>query len=151
MSLSTTAITAGIAALTVPGVNIYDIKATPENITVRDCPCLFPSPENLVGGGNTDGPATMGVPTARFWMFTKTLRYVYLHAPVGSARSIRDVVPDMCDNLDLIMEAIAELDVTDKDVMGIAVNAFGALGDPAGSQQFWGCTLDIQVREKVNP
>jgi hypothetical protein len=150
MSLSTTAITAGIDALTIAGVTIYDIDDTPEVLTASDCPCLFPSPDNLVGGGNTDGPATMGLPTARYWEFIKTLRYVYLHSPCGSAR-LKDVMPGMCDKVDLIMEAIAELDVSDKDVMGISVSAFGALGDPAGSQQFWGCTLDIQVREKVNP
>jgi len=151
MTLSTLNVTNGIAALTVSGVTIKGLAGIPEQVQVRDCPLFFPHPEEFIqgGAGGDEGMETFGISTARFWLFNRTYRYVYLHAPVGTTRGIFEQYPTMTAKVDLILEAVAEMDVTDVDVRSITVNQFGQLQDPAGSK-FYGCTIDITVREKVN-
>jgi hypothetical protein len=151
MTLSTLNVTNGIAALSVSGVTIKGLSGIPEQVQGRDCPLFFPHPEEFIqgGAGGDEGLETFGVPTGRFWLFNRTFRYVYLHAPVGTTRGIYEQYPAMTAKVDLLMEAIAEMDVTDVDVRNITVSQIGQLQDPAGSK-FYGCTLDITVREKVN-
>lgn len=151
MGLSTSSITAGIAALTVTGVKILDIGAIPEQIQPRtnDIPILYPHPDGFMAGGTAQqASVTFGTPTGRFWFFERTLKYVYLHAAVGSGRGIADHYPAMLSNIDALMTALVDLDVSGVDVMTVNTGAFGVLTDPAG-QQYFGFTLDINVREKV--
>jgi hypothetical protein len=152
MSLSISAITAGIAALSVSGVTIKDMSGIPEQVQGRDCPMFYPHPDSFIqgGAGSGEGLETFGTPTTRMWLFNRAFRYVYLHAPVGSERGLYVHYSAMCAKADAIAEAITALNVTQVDVMAITYSAFGVLQDSAGSS-FYGFTLDIVVREKVNP
>ena len=151
MTLSTSSITAGIAAISINGLSIKDITAIPEQVQPRDCPILFPHPVQFIqgGAGGEEGLETFGTPTSRFWLFNQTYRYLFLYAPVGSTRGMIDIYSGYVSKIDSIMESLTELDVTDVDVRNITVSELGVIEDPAGSK-FYGCTIDIMVREKVN-
>lgn len=152
MSLSSTTIATGIAALSISGVTVKDITGIPEGISDRTLPILFPAPSSWMGGGNGEpstGPATFGTPTTRFWIFNRTYNYVYLHAPVGSGRGLYDHYSSMSSKADAILEAILTLDLSGIDVKNVIISDFGVLEDPA-KKQYYGFTLAIMLREKVN-
>ena len=151
MALNSAAITAGMAALTVTGVTIKDTGTLPAKITVRDTPILIPLLDQFTAGGNDGGNSTFGTPGTRYWEYTRIFRYLYLHAIAGAVRVPADVAGAMLTKQDLLMEAIAELDIASVDVMGITCSAFGVFSDPSESERFYGFALDIQFREKVNP
>jgi len=153
MTLSAATIASGVAGITVTGVTFKDITAIPEQVQPRDCPIMFPQPNGWLSGGNgepNDGPATFGTPTTRYWLFNRKYEYVYLHAPVGSGRGLVDHYSGMAAKLDLIITALLALDMTQVDLMTVDIGAFGTLQDPAGSN-FFGFTLGLTFREKVNP
>jgi hypothetical protein len=153
MSLDAGAIATGIAALTVTGISIKDITAIPEQVQPRDCPILFPSPNGWMAGGNgepSNGPATFGSPTGRMWVFNRVLNYVYLHSSIGAGRGLIDNIPGMSDNVDAIITKLLELDLAQVDIQNISIGAFGELNDPGGNS-FFGTTIAVTVREKVNP
>jgi hypothetical protein len=151
VTLSTANIAAGIAAISISGLTIKNITAIPEQVQPRDCPIIFPHPVQYIqgGAGGEEGQETFGTPTTRFWLFNRTFRYLMLYTPVGSTRGMVDIYGGFSAKIDAFMEAVAELDVTDVDVRNITVSELGVIEDPAGSK-FYGCTIDIMVREKVN-
>jgi len=152
MSFSSTAIATGIAALSISGVTVKDITAIPENVKERDCPILFPSPDSWMGGANgepSEGPTTFGTTTSRLWTFNRVYRYVYLHAPVGAGRGIKDFYSAMATKADAIITAITTLDISDVDVKNVAIGDFGVITDPVGSS-FFGFMVDITLRERLN-
>ena len=152
MSLSTATIATGIAALSVSGVTIKDVTAIPESVASRDCPILFPSPDGFVLGGNGEpetGSTTFGTPTTRMWTFTRSYRYVYLHEQAGATRGLKDVIGAMATKVDLICEAIAEMDLTDVDVMMVGVSDMGVIEAP-NAAAFFGAIFEITLRERMN-
>lgn len=153
MSFSSTAIATAISQLSITGVTVKDLTAIPDNVENRMCPILFPSPDGWQAGGNGEpgeGPTSFGTPTTRLWTFNRTLKYIYLHAPVGSSRNmVMDMISPMSTKADAILTAITTLNVTDVDVKSVAVGEFGVLTDPAG-HSFFGFTLDITFRERLN-
>lgn len=152
MSLGNGTIATGIAALSVPGVSIKDITGIPEQVQPRDCPIMFPSPAGWLTGGNgepSDGPATFGNPSTRYWIFNRTFEYIYLHSSAGVGRGLIDNIPAMATNADAIMQAVTALDLPQIDVQNISISQFGVLTDPAGNN-FYGFHLSLQLREKVN-
>src|SRR5574343_186445 len=145
MSLSTATIATGIAALTVSGVTIKDVDEIPETVNSRDCPILFPSPDGFVLGGNGEpetGSTTFGTPTTRLWTFNRTYRYVYLHEQAGATRGLKDVIGAMATKVDVIIEAVAEMDLTDVDVMRVNVSDLGVLDAPY-AKAFFGSMFEI--------
>lgn len=152
MTLSAATNATAIAALTVSGVTIKDVTAIPEKVNARDCPILFPSPDNWLGGANlepADGPTTFGTASTRYWLINRAYRYIYLHEAVGSTRGLKDVIYAMAAKVDLIIEALCELDVSGVDVQSVVVGDFGVLEDPAGNG-FFGCTVTVTLRERIN-
>ena len=152
-TLDTRAIASGIAALTMTGITVKDLSGIPEQVQPRDCPILFPSADGWVAGGNgepSSGPATFGNPSGRMWIFNRVLNYVYLHSPIGSGRGLVDNIPGLADSADIISEAVTLLDLDQVDVQNIAIGAFGQIDDPAGGH-FFGFTVAVTVREKLNP
>lgn len=154
MALDAGAIAAGIAALSIAGVKkIADISEIPEQIQPRDCPMLFPSPNNWVSGSNGEpstGPATFGSPSARMWVFDRIFNYTYAHAPAGSERGLYKVIPALSDQADAIQMALTALDIPGVDVMNISVGQFVQITDPVGGT-FYGFTIALTMRERVNP
>jgi len=153
MSLSASAISAGIAAMTVSGVTIKDIDEIPEAVMVRDCPILFPSFDTWMGGANgepTEGPTTFGTASTRYWIFNRTYRYIFLYKPLGSERRLRDHFAGMVEKADAIIEALCELDIDGVDVQNVVLGEFGVITDPSANN-FYGFTLAITFRERINP
>lgn len=152
MTLSTANVAAGIAAISLSGVTIKNITSVPEQVQPRDCPIIFPHPVQYIqgGAGFEEGLETFGTPTTRFWLFNRTYRYIFLYTPVGSTRGLVDIYAGFSAKIDAFMEKLTALDISDVDVKNIMVSELGVLEDPAGSK-FYGCTIDIMVREKVNP
>ena len=156
MALNSLAIATGIAALgpiTASGtINILDITAEPQQVQPRDCPVMFPMPNGWMGGGNnepSDGPETFGTPTTRSWVFNRSYKYVYLHAPAGAGRGLLDNNPGMSQNADAIISALVQLDLTNIDVKNVGIGQFGVLQDPAGSK-FYGYLVTVMLRERIN-
>lgn len=152
MALSSATIATAIAALSVSGVTIKDLSAQPTNITVRDCPVMFPKPNEWKDGGNgepADGPATFGTPTTRYWVFNRTYRYTFAYAPADSGRNLQDYNPGMSAKEDLILTALTTLDVSGADVMNVSTSGFGIVEDGTGNS-FHGMEIAVTMREKVN-
>jgi hypothetical protein len=152
MSLSASTISAGIAAMTVSGVTIKDIDEIPEAVMVRDCPVLFPSFDTWMGGANgepAEGPTTFGTASTRYWIFNRIYRYIFLYAPVGSGRGLRDHFAGMVEKADAVIEALCELDIDGVDVQNVTLGEFGVITDPSANN-FYGFTLAITFRERIN-
>lgn len=153
MSLSSATIATAIAALSVSGVTIKNITNTPQQVSARDCPILYPPMNAWKRGGSaqesSNGPATFGTPTTRYWVFNRTYRYIYLHAPVGSGRGLDDHTLAMSDNEDAISTALTALDIPTVDIIGVTVGEFGQIQEPAGAM-FYGFTFDVKMRERLN-
>ena len=153
MSLGSKAIATGIAALSVSGVTIKDITAIPQQVQARDCPIMFPHPQSWLqggnGGGQAEGPETFGTPTTRYWEFSRTYQYVFLQATVGSERGIYVHYSNASANIDAIQTAILALNLSNVDVMNVNCSSFGVIEDPVAGK-FYGCFIDIKLRERVN-
>ena len=147
MSLSTSSITAGIAALSVSGVTIKDMSGIPEQGFARSCPLMYPEPLSMVAQYD-DSPQTFTV-AGGYWPVTRTIRYTYLHAQAGTERGIYAHFAGMTAKADLLVEALATLNVTGVDVLRVEVVNFGTVTDPAGGQ-FFGFQVDVTVRERIN-
>jgi hypothetical protein len=151
MTLSSSTIATGIAALSISGVTVKNVTAIPEFVNNDSLPILFPNPEGWILGGNSiPGPLTMGPVSSRYWEFDRTFDYVFLYAPAGGNLGMLDKIAGMAGKLDLIMTALTTLDLADVDVMSVNCTAFGALGDP-NKTQFYGCHVQITLREVLNP
>lgn len=153
MALSSTTIATAIAALSVSGVTIKDITSVPDSITVRDCPILYPSPAQWMAGGTAEpgtGSTTFGTPSTRSWTFNRTYKYVYLHAPAGSGRSIAEHYSGLTSKADSIFEALVTLDVSGVDVMAVTMGEYGVLNDPSETNKYFGFLVDITLRERIN-
>ena len=68
----------------------------------------------------------------------------------GEGRTIAEHYTAMSAKEDLILTALVALDVADVDVMQIQTAEYGIKQDPAGAE-FFGLTVTITLREKVNP
>lgn len=153
MSLSAKNIASAISGLTIGSIKVKDIDEIPEQVQPRDTPILFPNPDGWLEGGNAepaDGPATFGPAANRLWIFSRTLNYVYLHAPVGSNRGLFAQIPSLSDAADAITEALLGLDISQVDVQSVRVSGFSVLTAPDGANYF-GFSLALTCREKVNP
>lgn len=154
MALNSTGIASAVAALSVTGVTIKDIDEIPDAVDIRNLPIMYPSPSEWMRGASAEpstGSTTFGTPSARMWTFNRIFRYVYLHAPAGTGRGIAEHYSAMTAKVDAILEAFTLLDISDIDVMTIEIGTYGKIGDPAESQSFYGCLIDLQMRERVNP
>jgi hypothetical protein len=153
MALDGLAITAAIAALNIAGMTTKDVADIPDQVQVRDCPIFFPQPNGLLDGSNSEpsnGPATFGTPSTRFWIFSNTFTYVYLHAAAGTSRSISDHNPGMMQAADAIRTALVTIDLPYVDVQSIRTDRFGVIKDPS-DKSFLGFLVSITFRERINP
>jgi hypothetical protein len=150
MALNSAGITAAIAALNISGVTIKDVTAIPQQVTNRDCPILFPFPNDWISGGKAAADeTTFGTPSTRLWHVHRTFTYLYLHSAVGAGRELSDYYSGAVTKLENITSAITTLDVSGVDVETIAHTGIGVLQDAAGNK-FTGCQFDITLQERIN-
>jgi hypothetical protein len=149
MALNTQTIATAIAGISLSGLTILDLNEIPVVVAGRQCPILYPAPDGFIGGMALTRNSFGG--SDAYWSCTKTIRYIYLQAPIGAMRSLSfSNHTEMISNLDALIELVVELDVsTAFDIVGVGTGAFGAIPDPAGNL-FHGFELSISVREKIN-
>ena len=149
MALNTAAITQAVAKLPISNVDIRDIDRIPDEVTVRNCPVMFPAPGEIASGYD-NSPATFGGASAAYWAVTRTMTWLYLHSPVGEGRATFSHFADLMKTADAIIENFMELDIDGVDILKVSIeNATKPLEVLAGDQ-FWGFSVTVLVREKVN-
>jgi hypothetical protein len=146
--LNAAGIAAGIAALSVTGVTFKDIDSFSDADYSRNIPSFMPNPGEWLSGSSSS-LQTFGRPSERFWLVERTFNYVYLHEAVGAVRATADIMTGMANNMDLIWEALLELDVTDVDIVNVVWSKPVTVTDPSDNH-FYGLTCEITVKEKVN-
>ena len=149
MALDTTAITLAVSSLSVSGVDIRDIDRIPDEVTVRDCPIMFPQPGEIIVGYE-DEPATFGGATGAYWPVTRTINFLYLHAPIGEGRSAFSHYSGLASKSDEMAEKFMELSITGVDVQSVKIDGFSKPIEGPGANLFHGFTVSMTVREKVN-
>ena len=150
MALNIVNIPNEIAKMSISGVTIKDIDQIPEFVTGRNCPILFPRPDNFLTGISFT-PDSYGTGTTRKWSVRYVLNYVYLHAPVGSMRGLANIYSGFYTKIGLILDAViayqtvAEaIDIAPQGVFNIEV-----IEDGKGNQ-FYGTFISLNVLEYVN-
>lgn len=153
MSLSATAICTAIAGLTVSGLaEIYTFDDAPVDMTRAKLPCIAPDLDNWSNTNEVEeaGGNTFGLSTARFWVATRPLGYILYIAAAGSNRNNPyQFAKTASDIKDALIESLLELDAANVDVVGVSGGAQAIIGDLSGNN-FHGCRLAVNVREKVN-
>ena len=150
MALNIANIPNEIAKMSVSGVTIKDIDQIPEFVTGRNCPILFPRPEEFLTG-ITFTPDSYGVGSSRKWSVRYTLNYIYLHAPVGSMRGLANVYSGFYTKIGLILDAIIAYQTVTEAIDIAPQNAFNitVIEDGKGNQ-FYGAFMAFNVLEYVN-
>ena len=143
-SVNVATIATSIAAYSISGVSVKDISEIPESVTDRQCPIMFPDPDNFVTGLSISRES-MGADTTAKKNVNYTLNYVFLYTPVGTTRKLIKAIDGLVDCAVAILNAFADdsapsgaIDVTP------TLGAFGALQGPDGSD-FFGCKVAINV------
>lgn len=138
-----------IAALSVTGLTIKTLSGIPDSVEARDCPILFPSPENLITGLNVErvsyGSATQGRKDVNY-----TLTYKFIFARVGTGRGLYDVFPDMIAMIDLLFSTMVDSDDLSGTVEFIpSGNIVPTIITAPNGQSFHGCDLTFSILEFV--
>lgn len=152
MSLSAVTIADSIAGLTIDdttngNINIRDLDQIPESIHARDCPILFPNPNQFVSDITTERQAQASGITG-IWNVTYDLNYAYMHAPIGATRGLFDVYKGMVANVMNIVDSILVNDALTGaiDIQTANISTFGVATGP-GDNQFHGCEISFSVLE----
>ena len=150
MSLQIVTVADSISKLSVTGVTIKDLDGIPEEVSVRDCPVLFPNPDGFITNARvirrSAGSATDASKDVYY-----TLNYIFLYSPVGQGRGLFQVFPQLVTKAAAIMDTIISND-TITGLVDITPRINGEIGvveDTAGSK-FFGCMFAFDVVEFVN-
>jgi len=149
MALDTKAITLAVSNLSVSGVDIRDIDRIPDEVTVRQCPIMFPQPGEI-SVGYEDEPATFGGATGTYWPVTRTINFLYLHAPIGEGRGAFSHYSGLADKADAMIGKFMELNITGVDILSVKIDGFSKPIEGPSGNMFFGFTVSMTVREKVN-
>lgn len=147
-SLQITDVTAAIADVVIPELDIYDFKDIPEQVDARARAQLFPDPELFI----TDlvvSNVTTGYNVARKNMDYK-LNYVLAYKPIEAGRRINEYVPGMIEMIQTIVETLTTTDFSSAGAMrfDISVPFMGRVFDPAGNG-YLGARIIIDVLELI--
>lgn len=152
MAPNTAALATAISNLVVTGVTFKDISGIPAMVKDTDCPIFFPHPEEWFTSMQTD-PQIQMIGIAGQFDVTRTLRYIYLHKVSTAANTMASNYASMAANVDLIYNAIGNMNNGAASVVSISVSRFGEIQAPQSGQLrnvFFGCFFDINFMEIVN-
>jgi hypothetical protein len=152
MALSASAVSAGIAALSISGMkSIRDTDNVPDEVDTRSCPIMFPDPEMWLdaGEGAPEEETTFGTPSTRFWIVHRTYQYIWLYREAGDGRGLKSHYTGGSLMLDAIVTAAVALDVSGVDIQGVSHTRLGLITDPSG-KNFIGSFITIRCRERIN-
>jgi hypothetical protein len=149
MALSATTIDTALMALTITGVTCKSLANIPPTVAERDCPIIFPDPENWAGDMSLGiGLETFGVSTG-YWECTRTLNYLFLYQKVGADRTAFKPLVAMSDKRDAMVEQFCEINISGVDVLGVTSTPLTVLVGPDGTS-FHGFRIGVVVRERMN-
>ena len=152
MTLAATTVSAGIAALSISGMkSIKDVDGIPDEVSTRECPIMFPDPNNWLdaGEGAPEEETTFGTPSTRYWVVHRGYNYIWAYREAGDGRGLKSHYSAGSTMLDAITTAIVALDVSGVDVQGVSHSRFGVITDPSG-KSFYGAFITVRVRERIN-
>lgn len=149
MALHISEILDAIAALTVTGLTIKDADQIPVEMTQRDCPVMFPRPDDFITDFRSErqsfGPAASAARDV-----TYTLNFILAYEPVGKGRGIFEPYKNM---LILAYKVIDAIHADDDLSYGLDVTArigsVGVVSSPGGAQ-YHGCVISLDILELVN-
>jgi len=157
MTLSAATVTAAIAGLSIAGVVVRDTTDLPKSFTKRDCPVLFPHPDEWMQGTRSEpGEGAQYVGQAGVFDAVRSLRYIFLHSPAIAANPMEKIFPAMAARADAIFSAIESLNTQAGllTVRSVSYSQFGEIAaPPAGATTrnfFYGCFFDIEILEMAN-
>jgi hypothetical protein len=147
MAISAATVANSIAGLSVSGVAIKDVDELQDEFESRDCPVIFPVPENFLSAFDVERMA-MSSGTANVWNVSYTMTYRLLYDEVGMGRGMFDVYDGMIDKAMLFVDKIlvsdsltGAVDIELEDVFNI-----GPVSDPSG-KVFHGCDISLRILE----
>lgn len=150
MALVTSAIATEVAALSVTGLTIKDTTSIPQQVQPRDCPLLFPDPDQFVGASSV-ARRTFGGPAGAYWEEVLPLTWRYFHTETGAGRGIKDFFQAMLAKRDAIVTALMEGAYTTSgaDIRGIGITQFGQVTDPSDAK-FFGFLITVTFWQQVH-
>ena len=152
MALAATTVSAAIASLSVTGMkSIRDVDAVPEEVDTRNCPIMFPDPNNWLaaGSGAPIDETTFGTAGTRYWVVHRSYNYVWLYKECGDGRKLSSHYSAASTMLDALVTALVALDVSGVDVESVTHGPLGVVTDAVGTQ-FWGSMISVACRERIN-
>ena len=144
MGLEAAAVAAAIAALSVSGVKtIRDLDEVKTALAGRDCPLVYPEPEEFM---TIEDAKQITLGPGALWMYTYTLKYRFLQAPVGKERDLSQTLPSKVDNYLNFIHAVAAnaTALGAKYVAPAGTPNWGVWEDPSG-QQFQAADILLRV------
>lgn len=148
MTIAIATVADSISKLSVSGVTIKDLDELPDEVKGRDCPILIPAPD-FIPLDSIERQST-GTGTGKYMDYRYTLKWRYLHRPVGTERNLGVVYPAIIAKVMLIVDEIVENDdlsgAVDANYGGIT--ALGVVTDPS-ENQFWGADFQIEILEFI--
>lgn len=147
---NTAALATSISQLSVSGVTFKDVDEIPRIVKASDCPIFFPDPAEWFQSMRTSADLDF-VGQAGQENVTRTLRYIYLHAPSIAKNTITAQYAAMAARVDSIYSAIADMNNGAAMVTSIEITRFGELeAPPMGANVrnvFFGCFFNINFLE----
>lgn len=146
MALSAEAVAEAIADLSVDGITIRDLDKTPQAITDRDCPMVYPAPDKFLVLESAQ-QLTLG-PNA-LWQYTYLLKYRYVRGPVGQERGLAKTTLGRVVDYQNFITAVcanAQLIGPNMHIAPASTPDWGVLGDPS-EQQFQAADLEFRVTD----
>jgi hypothetical protein len=134
-------------SVSVPALTIKSLFEIPQEVFARDCPILFPSPQNWLGQSSSTPQQFDNVVAGRL-TFEHTLTYILAYAQEGEGRGLSDHYAGMAALIQLLVPKLSRLDLTAMSIRRVAVTAFGQITDPAG-KGFYGCGITVTALEFI--
>lgn len=136
-----------ISKLSIAGVNVFDIDQIPAK-AMGNLPALFPAPDGFISDISFSRVTKGSNGTAKM-DFSYTLKYRFLHSPVGSGGGLVSTYADLIAKLALILVTIFTNDSIPGalDMQLQNVSDISPMLDPAGSAEYHGVDIMLRVEE----
>lgn len=146
--LSITTITNDIASLNMTGIDTRNLNNIPDKVHSRDCPILFPDPDNFYVSVSAERKS-MGRADSAYWIVNRTLTYRFLFTEVGTGRGLLEFYQGLAEAQDTIVTAFLTNEFEIFNITGIGISDYGVVTDSAGTK-FFGFTVTLQTQESIN-
>jgi hypothetical protein len=147
MAFDVNTVADAVDALSVSGVTIKKQSNTPDAITARDCPIVYPAGDFVTGLNYTLMSAGTSSPC---YEITFALNYFFAVAPVGAGRGLFEFAETIQSKASLFCDAVADAPTALGVDYAIPAMSQALVVEDAAGNQFFGCTLTINCRHFDN-